>query len=122
MIHMTSEDAALSMLMGVGGELTLPKIPSNVRYYTYASSTSDMYYDGNTYTYGETREIPKDSIVFTYYSTWYNANNQYCYRYIYRIYQLIIEDIDTINEEVIGIRDMQSKFDYMFQFNSRGRP
>ena len=36
------------------------------------------------------------------------------------IYQLIIEDIDTQNEEVVGIIDLQTNKEYRFQFNVRG--
>ena len=36
------------------------------------------------------------------------------------IYQLIIEDIDTATEEVVGVIDLQTNKEYRFQFNVRG--
>ena len=42
------------------------------------------------------------------------------YKYEYHIYQLIIEDIDTAAEEVVGIIDLQTNKEYRFQFNVRG--
>ena len=50
----------------------------------------------------------------------YTTTHQDKYKYEYHIYQLIIEDIDTQNEEVVGIIDLQTNKECRFQFNVRG--
>ena len=60
--------------------------------------------------------MPANSIVMQYYIRYEDGR----YKYEYHIYQLIIEDIDTQNEEVVGIIDLQTNKEYRFQFNVRG--
>lgn len=117
---MRAEDAIAIMLAG-GSSSTEFKIPKNISYYDYSSSIYDYEYNGEGYIYGDTRTVPKDSIVLQYTEEWYNENNRYCYRYSYRIYQLIIEDIDIESEEVVGILDLQTNTEYRFQFNAKGQ-
>lgn len=118
---MTAEEAIISMLMGVGSHVeAAPTIPKNLQYYDYESSIYDYCYDGSSAIYGETRTIPKDSLVIMYHKEWRDDNNNTCYWNKYFIYQLIINDIDTESEEVTGIRDMQTGIEYMFTFNALG--
>ena len=122
---MTAESALVSMLMGVGGGggepiKCAPTLPRNIYYYNYQTSVQDYGYDGNSYIYGDSRVVPKDSLVFYYYKSYIDDAGKSCYWGKYLIYQLIIENIDTPSEEVIGIKDMQTGIEYMFQFNVRG--
>lgn len=113
---MTFAEAAAIMIGGDGGNThPLPR-PNYIQYYDYQSSVQDYEYDGNSYVYGEYRTVPKDSIVLQYYIRYDNGG----YKYKYHIYQLIIEDIDTQNEEVVGVIDLQTNKEYRFQFNVRG--
>lgn len=113
---MTFAEAAAIMIGGDGGNTqSLPR-PNYIQYYDYQSSVQDYEYDGSSYVYGEYRTVPKDSIVIQYYIRYDNGG----YKYEYHIYQLIIEDIDTQNEEVVGVIDLQTNKEYRFQFNVRG--
>ena len=100
---------------GSSGATELP-MPSYIQYYDYQSSVQDYEYNGNSYVYGEHRTVPANSIVLQYYIRYEDGR----YKYEYHIYQLIIEDIDTQNEEVVGIIDLQTNKEYRFQFNVRG--
>lgn len=122
---MTAESALVSMLMGVGGGgepiKCAPTLPSGITYYDYETSTRDLYYDGSNYNYSDYKTIPKDSLVIYYYKSWKDeSTGKSCYYYKYYIFHLIIENIDTEAEEVIGIKDMQTEIEYMFQFNVKG--
>lgn len=121
---MTSELAWLSMLMGVGGGSKVtaaPTIPNSVQYIDYETSMQDYEYDGvnDKWVYGERKTVPKDSLVFTYIKNW-ETDGIKSYKYLYYIYQLIIENIDTASEEVVGIIDKQTGIEYYFQFNRLG--
>lgn len=124
MIHMTSEDAALSMLMGVGGEPVSANlsIPDYVCFYDYSTSVQDMIYDGNNYNYGDVVQIPANSLALRYQKQWQNDNGVNCFKYNWRVFQLIIENLDTETEEVVGLIDINNDIEYRFQFNTRGRP
>lgn len=115
---MTAEEATAIMISG-GGDSTSVELPfpSYIQYYNYQSSVQDYEYNGSEYIYGEYRDVPKDSIVIQYYIYNYETG---AYKYKYDIYELIIEDIDTPNEEVVGIIDHQTNTEYRFQFNVRG--
>ena len=123
---MTAESALVSMLMGVGGcgggepIKCAPTLPRYIYYYNYQTSVQDYGYDGNSYIYGDSRVVPKDSLVFYYYKSYIDDAGKSCYWGKYLIYQLIIENIDTPSEEVTGIKDMQTEIEYMFQFNVKG--
>ena len=112
---MTFAEAAGIMIGGGGGVSELP-MPSYIQYYDYQSSVQDYEYNGSSYVYGEYRTVPANSIVIQYYIRYDSG----AYKYEYHIYQLIIEDIDTQNEEVVGIIDLQTNKEYRFQFNVRG--
>lgn len=110
-----AEVAAIMLGGGSSGGAKLP-MPNYIRYYDYQTSVSDYEYTGSSYVYDESRTVPANSIVIQYYIQ-YNSGG---YRYEYHIYQLIIEDIDTTSEEVVGIVDLQTNKEYRFQFNVRG--
>ena len=110
-----AEAAAIMIGGGSSGVAELP-MPSYIQYYDYQSSVQDYEYNGNSYVYGEYRTVPANSIVMQYYIRYEDGR----YKYEYHIYQLIIEDIDTQNEEVVGIIDLQTNKEYRFQFNVRG--
>ena len=112
---MTFAEAAGIMIGGSGGTSELP-MPNDIRYYDYQSSVQDYEYTGSSDIYGESRTVPANSIVIRYYIRYDSG----AYKYVYHIYQLIIEDIDTQNEEVVGIIDLQTNKEYRFQFNERG--
>lgn len=113
---MTLADAAAIMIgRGSDGGSDLP-MPNYIRYYDYQSSVQDYEYTGSSYIYGEYRTVPANSIVTQYYIRYDSGG----YKYEYHIYQLIIEDINTQNEEVVGIIDLQTNKEYRFQFNVRG--
>ena len=110
-----AEAAAIMIGGGSSGVAELP-MPSYIQYYDYQSSVQDYEYTGSSYVYEEYRTVPANSIVMQYYIRYEDGR----YKYEYHIYQLIIEDIDTQNEEVIGIIDLQTNKEYRFQFNVRG--
>ena len=111
---MTFADAAAIMIGG--GSSGESKLPSYIQYYDYQTSVQDYEYNGSSYIYGEYRTVPANSIVTQYYIRYDSGG----YKYEYHIYQLIIEDINTQNEEVVGIIDLQTNKEYRFQFNVRG--
>ena len=111
---MTFAEAAGIMING-GGASESP-MPNDIRYYDYQSSVQDYEYTGSSEIYGESRTVPANSIVIRYYIQYDSG----AYKYVYHIYQLIIEDIDTQNEEVVGVIDLQTNKEYRFQFNERG--
>lgn len=110
-----AEAAAIMLGGGSSGGSELP-MPNYIQYYDYRSSVQDYEYNGSSYIYDESRTVPANSIVIRYYIQYNNGG----YRYEYYIYQLIIEDIDTTSEEVVGIIDLQTNKEYRFQFNVRG--
>lgn len=110
-----AEAAAIMLGGGSSGGFELP-MPSYIQYYDYQSSVQDYEYNGSSYVYDEYRTVPANSIVIQYYIRYDNSG----YKYEYHIYQLIIEDIDTASEEVVGIVDLQTNKEYRFQFNVRG--
>ena len=110
-----AEAAAIMIGRGSSSATELP-MPSYIQYYDYQSSVQDYEYTGSSYVYGEYRTVPANSIVMQYYIRYKDGR----YKYEYHIYQLIIEDIDTQNEEVVGIIDLQTNKEYRFQFNVRG--
>lgn len=110
-----AETAAIMLGGGSSGGPELP-MPDYIQYYDYQSSVQDYEYNGSSYVYDESRTVPANSIVIRYYIQYNNGG----YRYEYHIYQLIIEDIDTTSEEVVGIIDLQTNKEYRFQFNVRG--
>lgn len=110
-----AEAAAIMLGGGNGGGSELP-MPSYIQYYDYQSSVQDYEYNGSSYIYGEYRTVPANSIVIQYYIRYDNSG----YKYEYHIYQLIIENLDTASEEVVGIIDLQTNKEYRFQFNVRG--
>lgn len=109
------EAAAIMLGGGSSGGSELP-MPNYIRYYDYQSSVQDYEYNGSSYVYDESRTVPANSMVIQYYIQYNNGG----YRYEYHIYQLIIEDINTTSEEVVGIVDLQTNKEYRFQFNVRG--
>ena len=113
---MTFAEAAAIMIGGGSSGVAKLPMPSYIQYYDYQSSVQDYEYNGNSYVYGEYRTVPANSIVMQYYIRYEDGR----YKYEYHIYQLIIEDIDTQNEEVVGIIDLQTNKEYRFQFNVRG--
>ena len=113
---MTFTEAAAIMIGGGSSSATELLMPSYIQYYDYQSSVQDYEYTGSSYVYGEYRTVPANSIVMQYYIRYEDGR----YIYEYHIYQLIIEDIDTQNEEVVGIIDLQTNKEYRFQFNVRG--
>ena len=113
---MTFAEAAAIMIGGGSSGATELSMPSYIQYYDYQSSVQDYEYNGSSYVYGEHRTVPANSIVIQYYIRYEDGR----YKYEYHIYQLIIEDIDTQNEEVVGIIDLQTNKEYRFQFNVRG--
>ena len=113
---MTFAEAAGIMIGGGSSGVAELPMPSYIQYYDYQSSVQDYEYNGNSYVYGEYRTVPANSIVMQYYIRYEDGR----YKYEYHIYQLIIEDIDTQNEEVVGIIDLQTNKEYRFQFNVRG--
>ena len=113
---MTFAEAAAIMIGGGSGSATELPMPSYIQYYDYQSSVQDYEYNGSSYVYEEYRTVPANSIVMQYYIRYEDGR----YKYEYHIYQLIIEDIDTQNEEVVGIIDLQTNKEYRFQFNVRG--
>ena len=110
-----AEAAAIMIGGGSSGGSELP-MPGYIRYYDYQSSVQDYEYNGSSYVYDESRTVPANSIVIQYYIQYDSGG----YKYEYHIYQLIIEDINTQNEEVVGIIDLQTNKEYRFQFNVRG--
>lgn len=120
---MTFAEAAMIMMSGGSTPPTPsgpPTFPNSLSYYNYESSTYDYSYNGTDYVYGDSRTIPKDSIVICYYKGWYDSNNKWNYWYKYRIWQLLISDIDTASEEVYGLLDVDNNKRYLFQFNDKG--
>ena len=115
---MTFAEAA-AIMIGGGGNSGLP-FPNYFQYYDWETTVQDREYnyeDGkDEYIPGEVRTVPKDSIVVSYYIQYSSQH----YKYQYMIYQLIIEDIDTAAEEVVGVIDLQINKEYRFQFNVRG--
>ena len=115
---MTFSEAA-AIMIGGGGNSGLP-FPTGFQYYDRGTTVQDQEYnyeDGkDEYIPGEVRTVPKDSIVVSYYIEYSRTH----YKYQYMIYQLIIEDIDTAAEEVVGAIDLQTNKEYRFQFNARG--
>lgn len=110
-----AEAAAIMLGGGSSGGSELP-MPDYIQYYDYQSSVQNYEYNGSSYVYDESRTVPANSIVIRYYIRYDNGR----YKYEYHIYQLIIEDIDTASEEVVGIIDLQTNKEYRFQFNVRG--
>ena len=110
-----AEVAAIMLGGGSSGGPELP-MPDYIQYYDYQSSVQDYEYTGSSYIYGESRTVPANSIVMQYHIQYDSGG----YKYVYHIYQLIIEDINTQNEEVVGIIDLQTNKEYRFQFNVRG--
>ena len=113
---MTFAEAAAIMIGGGSSSATELPMPNYIQYYDYQSSVQDYEYNGSSYVYGEYRTVPANSIVMRYYIQYDGGG----YKYEYHIYQLIIEDIDTQDEEVVGIIDLQTNKEYRFQFNVRG--
>lgn len=113
---MTFADAAAIMIGGGSSGESKLLMPSYIQYYDYQTSVQDYEYNGSSYIYGEHRTVPANSIVTQYYIRYDSGG----YKYEYHIYQLIIEDINTQNEEVVGIIDLQTNKEYRFQFNVRG--
>ena len=113
---MTFAEAAAIMIGGGSSGATELPMPNYIQYYDYQSSVQDYEYNGSSYIYEEYRTVPANSIVMQYYIRYEDGR----YKYEYHIYQLIIEDIDTQNEEVVGIIDLQTNKEYRFQFNVRG--
>ena len=115
---MTFAEAA-AIMIGGGSNSGLP-FPNYFQYYDRETTVRDREYnyeDGkNEYIPGKDRTVPKDSIVVSYYIEYSRQH----YKYQYMIYQLIIEDIDTATEEVVGVIDLQTNKEYRFQFNVRG--
>ena len=115
---MTFAEAA-AIMIGGGSKSGLP-FPNYFQYYDWETTVRDREYnyeDGkNEYIPGKDRTVPKDSIVVSYYIEYSRQH----YKYQYMIYQLIIEDIDTATEEVVGVIDLQTNKEYRFQFNVRG--
>lgn len=97
-----------------------PSIPQSVSYYNYESSVSDYEYDDSEYHYSDSVTVPADSIVFTYYYSWTDDDGKHHYWYKYRIWQLIIENIDTADEEVVGVVDIYAGREYRFRLNAKG--
>lgn len=123
MIIMTAEESVIVMIGGAGssgGAVTKAQIPNNISYYNYQTSVYNYGNSGSGFVSEEIRTVPKDSLVFQYYNWWYDENGNSCYKYTFCIYQLIIEDIDTADEEVVGIKDLQTGKEYRFQFNEKG--
>ena len=113
---MTFAEAAAIMIGGGSSSATELPMPSYIRYYDYQSSVQDYEYNGSSYIYEEYRTVPANSIVIQYYIRYDSS----AYKNVYHIYQLIIESIDTQDEEVVGIIDLQTNKEYRFQFNVRG--
>ena len=113
---MTFAEAAAIMIGGGSGSATELPMPNYIQYYDYQSSVQDYEYNGSSYIYGEYRTVPANSIVIQYYIRYDSG----AYKNVYHIYQLIIESIDTQDEEVVGIIDLQTNKEYRFQFNVRG--
>ena len=115
---MTFAEAA-AIMIGGGSNSELP-FPKDFQYYDWETTVQDREYnyeDGkDEYIPGKVRTVPKDSIVVSYYIEYSRQH----YKYQYMIYQLIIEDIDTPTEEVVGVIDLQTNKEYRFQFNVRG--
>lgn len=113
---MTFAEAAAIMIGGgnsVGTELPMPR---DIQYCDYQTFVQDYEYTGTSYIYGPQRIVPVNSIVISYFIQY--DNNRFEYKY--NIYELIIENIDTPHEEVVGIMDHQTSTEYRFQFNTRG--
>ena len=108
-----------AIMIGGGSNSELP-FPNHFQYYDWETTVQDREYnyeDGkNEYIPGKDRTVPKDSILVSYYIEYSRQH----YKYQYMIYQLIIEDIDTAAEEVVGVIDLQTNKEYRFQFNVRG--
>ena len=113
---MTFAEAVGIMIGGSENNIPILPRPNDIQYYDYQSSVQDYGYDGTSYTYDDYRTVPKDSIVIQYYIRYDNGG----YKYVYHIYQLIIEDIDAPSEELVGIIDLQTNKEYRFQLNVRG--
>lgn len=111
---MTLGEAASIMIGGGDSPLSLPDY---IVYMASQTSVQDIEIKDGEYIYGEQRTVNKDSIVTQ--RIFYNENGE-AYKLTYEIYELIIEDIDTQNEEVVGIIDRQTDTEYRFQFNARG--
>lgn len=113
---MTFAEAAAIMLGGGSSSATELPMPRNIQYYDYQTYVQDYEYTGTSYIYGPQRIVPINSIVIQYFIQY--DNNRFEYKY--NIYELIIENIDTPHEEVVGIMDHQTSTEYRFQFNTRG--
>lgn len=110
-----AETAAIMLGGGSSGGSELP-MPDYIQYYDYQSSVQDYEYNNGSWTFDPSRIVPANSITIRYCIRYENGG----YKYEYHIYQLIIEDIDTASEEVVGIVDLQTNTEYRFQFNVRG--
>lgn len=114
---MTFAEAAAIMIGGGSSVSSLP-FPRGCQYYDSQSSIRDYEYTGSEWIYGEYRTIPKGSIVIERLITYTDSDRHY--KYQYEIYQLIIDNIDTASEEVVGVIDLQTNTEYRFQLNARG--
>lgn len=119
---MTFEDAAMLMICGgSGGGSGPPTMPHYLRYYDYQASVNGYSYINGKYISDESVTVPANSIVIEYYKAWRDEETGYNnYWYKYYVYQLIIDDLDTETEEVVGIIDKQTDKEYRFQFNAKG--
>ena len=110
-----AEVAAIMLGGGSSGGPELP-MPDYIQYYDYQSSVQDYEYNNGSWTYSPSRIVPANSITIRYYIRYENGN----VKYKFNIFQLIIEELNTQNEEVVGIIDLQTDTEYHFQFNVRG--
>lgn len=119
---MTFEDAAMLMIGGgSGGGSGPPTMPHYLRYYDYQTSVNNYSDINGEYIFEDSITVPANSIVIEYYKAWRDKETGYNnYWYKYYVYQLIIEDLDTETEEVVGIIDKQTNKEYRFQFNAKG--
>ena len=120
---MTFEDAAMLMICGGsgGGGSGPPTMPHYLRYYDYQTSVNNYSDINGEYIFEDSITVPSNSIVVEYCKSWRDEETGYGnYWYKYYVYQLIIEDLDTETEEVVGIIDRQTNKEYRFQFNAKG--
>lgn len=111
-----AEAAAIMLGSGNTSASSDTPMPKNIQYCDYQTFVQDYEYTGTSYIYGPQRIVPVNSIVISYFIQYDNNS----FEYKYNIYELIIEDIDTPHEEVVGIMDHQTSTEYRFQFNTRG--
>ena len=114
---MTFAEAAAIMIGGGSSASSLP-FPRGFQYYDWQSSIRDYEYTGSEWIYDEYRTVPKASIVIERLITYTDSDRHY--KYQYEIYQLIIDNIDTASEEVVGVIDLQTNTEYRLQLNARG--